>query len=250
MSEECTNYLELMSLVIDGESTDAEDRSLCQHVLHCTQCRTELRQLWEMHQIFSDWEEQTAPEGLAQRVLDRIHADEAPSSTPSSAAPKRLQTKSKLLPFKTSTKVLASLAACAVVCVGLYRFSAPQSAPSDTSSIPYTASTTSHASSAASQIQKSLPSSKAHTHTQEEPGMPGKEDITIMVTDTLSQAPGTILVLEGIPDGINGTQYITQNGDTILVPETGDLSQLLTQLPSPLMEISGQDGPIVLLVLK
>ena len=68
MSEECLNYLELMSLVIDGESTEEEDRILYQHVLQCAACRSELRQLWEMHQTFSECEEQEAPENLAQSV--------------------------------------------------------------------------------------------------------------------------------------------------------------------------------------
>jgi hypothetical protein len=207
-----------------------------------------------MHQTFSEYEEQEIPENLAQNVMERIRSEESSAVTPTTA-PKRLQTKTKVLPFWRggSAKVLTSIAACAVVCVGLWRFTSPAEKLSQPEAALYGTSTADSTSSALPVTQKAFLSdtaSETHFHTQNEPSMPSKDEITSMVSDTLKKAPGTIFVLEAIPEGLEGTAYTTQNGDDILVPESSDLTQLLAQLPSPLMEISGTDGPVVLLVLK
>ena len=186
--------------------------------------------------------------------MEQIRADESSAAAPTTA-PKRLQTKTKVLPFwkGTSAKAIASIAACAVVCVGLWRFAAPAEKISQPETASYTAGTTGSTPNSLPTTQKAFISdtaSETHSHTQNAPGMPSREEITSMVSETLQKAPGTIFVLEAIPEGLEGTAYTTQNGDAILVPEISDLTQLLAQLPSPLMEISGTDGPVVLLVLK
>ncbi len=245
MSEACTYYTELMSLVIDGQSSEEEDKQLLHHVLHCSQCRSELAQLWEMHQTFSNWEEQEIPAGIAQRVMERIRTEEAAAVVPSTA-PKRLQTNAKILPF---WKPLISVAACAAVCVGLWRFTAPSAqTPSAPTASQASYTTASSSTTTSLPIPKTLTSEPASA--QSESGLSDTSEITAMVSDVLGKTPGTILVLEEIPVALKGSRHTTQNGNVILVPETEDITELLTQLPSPLMEISGTEGPVVLLVLK
>lgn len=240
MSEACTNYLELMNLVIDGQSSKEEDQELLQHVLLCPQCRSELAQLWEIHQTFSDWEEQEVPEGFAHGIIEKIRSEEA-AAVPPSTAPKRLQTKA--IPF---WKPLAAVAACAAVCVGLWRFSSPAQIPSEAGASPASYSAGSPSTANPISVPKTLtapPSENSSGHSE-------TDAILKMVSDTLDKTPGTILVLEQIPEDLDGTQYTTENGSTILVPNLNDITELLAMLPSPLMEITGTDGPVVLLTMK
>lgn len=240
MSETCTNYFELMNLVIDGQSSNEEDQELLQHVLLCAQCRSELAQLWEIHQTFSDWEEQEVPEGFAQGIIEKIRSEEA-AAAPPTTAPKRLQTKA--IPF---WKPLAAIAACAALCVGLWRFSSPAQMPSESGASP--ASYTTGSPSTTNPI--SIPKTLTALSSENSSGRFEKDTILKMVSDTLDKTPGTILVLEQIPEDLDGAQYTTENGGTILVPNLNDITELLAMLPSPLMEIPGTDGPVVLLTMK
>lgn len=240
MSEACTNYLELMNLVIDGQSSKAEDQELLQHVLHCPQCRSELAQLWEIHQIFSAGEEQEVPEGFAQGVIEKIRTEEAAAVIPTTA-PKRLQ--AKAIPF---WKPLAAVAACAALGVGLWRFSAPAHNPSQSGTVP--ASYTAGSPSTITPI--SVPKTLTADTSENNSGHADSEAILKTVSDTLDNTPGTILVLEQIPEDLEGTKYTTENGGTILVPSLNNITELLAMLPSPLMEIPGADGPVVLLTLN
>ena len=241
MSEACTNYLELMNLVIDGQSSTEEDKALLQHVLECAQCRSELGQLWEIHQTFSDWEEQQVPEGFAQGIMNRIRAEEAAAVVPTTA-PKRLQSNSKMFSFR---KPLAAIAACAVVCVGLWRFSAPAQPPAQSGTSPAAYAADAPGTTTPISVPKTLTAAPSGN----DPGAFDPEVILNMVSDTLKTSPGTILILEQIPEALEGTQYTTEDGDIILIPKLNDTTGLLTQLPSPLMEIPGGDGPVVLLAM-
>ena len=251
MSEDCTYYLELMSQVIDGESSEEEDKELLRHVLQCTQCRSELAQLWEMHQTFSEFEEQKVPENFAQSVIDRIRADEA-SAVPLTTAPKRLQTKSNVIPLwkQPGVKALVSVAACAVVCIGLWRFAAPAQEPSqpDTGISSHSTAPINSTPINLTPIPKSLTAEPSSSQLSSDTR--SDSQVVDMISETIEKAPGTILVLEKIPEDLEGQRYTTKNGDTILVPDTNDVTELLTQLPSPLMEIPGKDGPVVLVTLK
>lgn len=101
---DCADYLELLSAQLDGELTDGEERALSAHLETCPACRELARQLAGLHQDCSQLEELEAPGGFAQGVMEKIRGER------------------RVLPLfrRPRVKTLAGLAACAVLCVGLY----------------------------------------------------------------------------------------------------------------------------------
>lgn len=102
----CQRYYELISQRLDGELTEDEQQELESHLAVCPSCRALDQQLSGLHEQFSDLEEVPAPEGFAQGVMDRIRMEESKKVIPLFRRPQ----------FKTA----AGLAACLVLCAGLY----------------------------------------------------------------------------------------------------------------------------------
>ena len=102
----CQRYYELISQRLDGELTEDEQQELESHLAVCPSCRALDQQLSGLHEDFSDLEEVSAPEGFAQGVMDRIRMEES----------------KKVIPLfrRPQFKAAAGLAACLVLCVGLY----------------------------------------------------------------------------------------------------------------------------------
>ena len=104
---DCDNYLELLSLRLDGALTEEEERELEAHMAVCPDCRAAGAQLAALRSAFDEWEDVSAPEGFAQGVMDRIRAEES---------------RPKVIPLfkRPQFRALAGLAACLVLVVGLY----------------------------------------------------------------------------------------------------------------------------------
>lgn len=103
---DCQQCCELLSARLDGELTGKEERELEAHLRQCPGCRALAEQLSGLHEDFSALEEIPAPQGFAQGVMDRIRAEE----------------QKKVIPLfrRPQFKAVAGLAACLVLCAGLY----------------------------------------------------------------------------------------------------------------------------------
>ena len=102
----CDSYLELLSARLDGELTEAEERELEAHLESCPACRAAGAQLAALRTVFAGLEDIPAPQDFTQDVMDRIRESEPNKTVPLFRRPR--------------FKVLAGLAACAVLAVGLY----------------------------------------------------------------------------------------------------------------------------------
>ena len=105
--EGCEFWLEQLSARLDGELTSEEERELARHLVQCPDCRALSEQLEALSAGLQDLEEIPAPEGFAQGVMERIAGEK------------------KVIPLfrRPQVRALAGLAACAVLCLGLYGLS-------------------------------------------------------------------------------------------------------------------------------
>lgn len=72
----CEAYGAALSAFVDGELDEQERGELLAHVEHCPNCRDALSELMILHTMFEELPELDAPDGFAERVLDRVHAEE------------------------------------------------------------------------------------------------------------------------------------------------------------------------------
>lgn len=109
---ECGRFTQMLSARLDGELTEQEAHELEAHLAQCPACRALASQLAAMHDSFETLEDVPAPEGFAQGVMDRIRVEER---------------KKKTVPLlrRTWFRGVAGLAACLVLCVGIYRAGFP-----------------------------------------------------------------------------------------------------------------------------
>ncbi len=108
----CDKYMEMLSARLDGALTEAEEGDLEAHLAVCPDCRAVGAQLAALRGAFDELEGVEAPEGFAQGVMERIRAEEKPKVIPLFKRPQ--------------FRVLAGLAACLVLAVGLYGASRPR----------------------------------------------------------------------------------------------------------------------------
>lgn len=103
----CEEALEQMSQALDGPLTGEERGELEAHLAGCPACRADWEALRELHQAMGELEETPAPEGFADRVMERVREESGPA---------------KVVPLwrRPQWRAAAGLAACAVICVGLY----------------------------------------------------------------------------------------------------------------------------------
>lgn len=103
---DCDRYLEWLSARLDGQLTPGEERELEGHLAHCPACRALSQQLEMMQDTFFQLEEEQAPEGFVQGVMDKVRGEE----------------RRKVIPLfrRPAFRTAACLAACFAVCVGLY----------------------------------------------------------------------------------------------------------------------------------
>ena len=72
----CEEYTAALSAFADGELNENERNELLAHLEHCEACRDKLSELMILHTMFEELPELDAPDGFAERVLDRVHAEE------------------------------------------------------------------------------------------------------------------------------------------------------------------------------
>lgn len=103
----CERMTLQLSAWLDGELTRQEERELTAHLEVCPQCRALARQLEACRDAMGRLGEAEPPQGFAQRVMDQIAAEQP----------------QKIIPLRRRPQVraLASLAACAALCLGLTR---------------------------------------------------------------------------------------------------------------------------------
>ena len=105
--ESCSYYLELLSLSLDDSLTPKQQADLQHHLDQCPECRLLAQQLTEIHSELSAWEDQPVPEGFTQQVMDQIRTPDTPKN---------------IIPLwkRPQFKAIGSLAACALLCVGVW----------------------------------------------------------------------------------------------------------------------------------
>ena len=106
--DRCQRMEERISLRLDGMLDPEEEQELEAHLAHCPACRALARELEAIRAAFPEVEEYRAPEGFARGVMDRVAA---------------LEEKPKVVPLlrRPQVRALMGMAACAVLCVGLYQ---------------------------------------------------------------------------------------------------------------------------------
>ena len=100
----CEDYTELLSARLDGELTPEEEKTLEDHLNICPECRAVAEDLARIHLSFEDLEPVPAPENFTREVMEKI---EGPKVVPLFRRP--------------GFKAAAGLAACLVLCVGLWQ---------------------------------------------------------------------------------------------------------------------------------
>jgi len=109
--DSCERCTQLLSARLDGELTAREAQELEAHLARCPQCRELAEELEAIHAAFPRLEEIPAPEGFAQGVMERVREQAGPKVIPLFRRPQ--------------LRALAGLAACAALCLGLYRAGLP-----------------------------------------------------------------------------------------------------------------------------
>lgn len=232
---DCEFYQELISQALDGALDAQAQQALEQHMEQCADCRRLEQQLRQIHSALSALEEQRVPDGFAQGVMARIQALEQPAPA-------------NVIPFfrRPQVRALGSIAACAVLCLGLWRMDltgdAHSAAPAPSVSAEPQAQVKMAQSAASSQAAVS-----PMMLTETELSAPDEDDLLAQVTQALGAQPGILLVLEEIPAQLNGAWYATADGRTFLLVDTEKPAQLAAQLTADaLLCLELGSGPLVL----
>lgn len=114
----CERAWELLSQQLDGPLSPQERQELEEHLASCPACRNDREELIQMDQALRGLGEMEAPAGFTQRVMDQVRAES--------------QKRPKVIPLwrRPQVRALAGLAACALLCIGIYRVMPQQSDPS------------------------------------------------------------------------------------------------------------------------
>lgn len=108
--EHCEDYLELISAGIDDQLTEEEQEKLNDHLARYPECRALYEAMAENSAAVAALGGCEPPEGFAQSVMDRVRAESAPV---------------KVVPLfrRPQFKKAMTAAACALLCIGVVRFS-------------------------------------------------------------------------------------------------------------------------------
>lgn len=108
----CERAWELLSQQLDEPLSPQEKLELEEHLAACPSCRKDKEELEQMDQALRNLGEIQAPADFTQRVMAQVQ---------------QTQSKPKVIPLwrRPQVRALAGLAACALLCIGIYR-SLPQ----------------------------------------------------------------------------------------------------------------------------
>ena len=224
---ECAYYLELISQSVDGQLPQAAHQSLMEHLERCPDCRVLYQQLLEIHNELSSWNEQDVPAGFTQGVMARIRGLDPHNN--------------KTLPFWKGRqfKTLGAIAACAMLCLGLRHVTPPAHQNADYESLQAKHSM----SEAVPQVVDAERSTPQHECT------PSSEILIQTISTLTGSTPGTVLVVDEIPEELNGTRYCSGNTLTFLVVDTDQPQALIQQLSPTARRHLVSDGESLVLVL-
>ena len=104
----CEDALERMSQALDGPLPLEERQALEEHLESCPECRAAYAVLFQMEDALREIGETPAPAELSARVMEQIQAEAARARRPASRW------------NRAGWRNLAGLAACAVLCLGLW----------------------------------------------------------------------------------------------------------------------------------
>lgn len=113
----CEKYLDLISARLDGQLTAHEEAELTAHLKECPACRAISNDLQTLHSALAQPGEVDAPPALSQSVMKKIKAERA-------AARRRF------------VRRLSGLAACLILCLGVWRLAQPNATTGDVSGVP------------------------------------------------------------------------------------------------------------------
>ena len=114
----CERAWELLSQQLDGPLSPQEMQELEEHLASCPACRKEQEELKQLDRALRDLGDIPAPADFTQRVMDQVRAE-------SQKRPKVIS-----LWRRPQVRALAGLAACALLCIGIYRVVPQESNPS------------------------------------------------------------------------------------------------------------------------
>lgn len=128
----CETIFYLINLELDGEITAEEQCQLDDHRATCPHCAALSEQLHQMQEAIRNLDELAPPEGFKDRVLEQI----------------RQEKPSNVVPFRRHALRYGSLAACALLCVGLLQSGLFLGGSTESSSQPEAAMVTTTTASA------------------------------------------------------------------------------------------------------
>lgn len=263
--ETCEYFEELLSRSLDEALSPQEEEALSAHLARCGRCRELERQLKQLTLALRDWEDQPAPADLTRRVMDRVRSPARPA-------------RPRPFPWRSQARIWGSLAACAVLCAGLLCLSLPAAPAEHAAPIAVAAEGSSAADSQALPEGPAAPDvplkrtaqselcspepflfsaspqqsgSDADTASAPDP-LPDSGRLLQSVRDALETEPGTLLVLDALPDGIE------LEGEWLTTREGWSLTELAQSLPQQTRQsladaaallLSLGEGPTVLLLL-
>ena len=105
----CERAWELLSQQLDEPLSPQEKQELEEHLAACPSCRKDKEELEQLDQALRHLGEIQAPADFTQRVMGQIQQE--------------TQQKPKVIPLwrRPQVRALAGLAACALLCIGIYR---------------------------------------------------------------------------------------------------------------------------------
>jgi anti-sigma factor RsiW len=232
--DHCQPYQELISQSLDQPLSPTERQALDEHLAQCPRCRALSQQLSQIHDELAHWpEEEEVPDGFADGVMAKIQA---------------LEERPKVVPLWRRPRVLASLVACALLCVGLLQTNLGRMGASG-SSTPSTnfiaAEETAPESASVSPRYSAVQSAEDGTA-----AAPDGEELLQAVSEALGTTPGALLVVDQVPVDLNaaGTWHTTAQGDAFLVLEQWPEEAVYQDLcQNALLCLERGDGPLVLL---
>lgn len=105
----CERAWELLNLQLDGALSPQEEQELEEHLASCPACRKDQEELAQMSQALRGLGEVQVPADFTQRVMEQVRAE-------SQEKPKVIS-----LQRRRWARTLMGLAACALLCIGIYR---------------------------------------------------------------------------------------------------------------------------------
>lgn len=249
--ESCDRYLELLSQSLDGPLSELEQRALQAHLEVCPDCRLLAQQLSQIHGELSTWEDHPVPEGFTQGVMDQIRAL---NDTPKNIVP---------LWKRPQFKALGSIAACAVLCLGLWGSGllSGSTAMDGTAEMAVTAKGTPTAPAAAADVHAVAAEAPAQysseladcatvPRVQSEGAIPGEDELLQLAAQATGTQPGCLLVVGKMPEELEqlGQWYYCEGLAFFLFDTLPSQSEQQILIDISDRQIGQDKQPLVLLI--